>query len=105
MPERPRPPRLTDLESRTLRAFRSVVQQQFPSALVDEALLVALACTAVEVLTTGSVSGRRRSEERRRYPDPGSTPERIRTLARWIEASYHTMPSGWVSADDSMMEE
>lgn len=102
MQPEPHPPqRLTDLEMVVLRAFRGVAQQQFPLLLTDEAILSVLARTAVDVLTTGSVSGRRRGvKEPRRYPDPGSSPERIRTLARWIEASYHSMPNGWVSADE-----
>lgn len=102
MPEEPnRPKRLTDLETLVLRAFRLHHQQAFQSARVDDEYLTSLARVAVEALTTGSTSGRRRGvQEPRRYPDPGSTPERIRTLARWIEGSYHTMPNGWVSADE-----
>lgn len=95
------PPRLTDLETLVLRAFKVLAQQQFPLLLVDEMILLALARTAVEVLTTGSASGRRRTvHDTRRYPDPGCTPEGLRALARRIEASYHSMPNGWVTADE-----
>lgn len=99
--EHARPTRLTDLEMRVLRALRLRHQQRWPNKRVDDDYLQDLSQVAVDALTTGSASGRRlEMKESRRYPDPGSAPERIRTLARWIEASYHTMPNGWVSADE-----
>jgi hypothetical protein len=100
LPEEPdRPKRLTDLETLVLRAFRLHHQQEFPSTRVDDHYLSSLARVAVEALTTGSASGRRRGvKEPRRYPDPGCTPDSIRRLARYIEGSFHSMPNGWVSA-------
>lgn len=102
MPEEPdRSRRLTDLETKVLRALRLRHQQHWHTKLIDDHYLQDLSKVAVEVLTSGSASGRRREvNQTRRYSDPGCTPERIRTLARWIEASYHTMPNGWVSADE-----
>jgi hypothetical protein len=100
LPEEPnRPKRLTDLETVVLREFRLHHHQAFPSARMDDAYLSSLARVAVEALTTGSASGRRRGvKEPRRYPDPGCTPDSIRRLARYIEGSFHSMPNGWVSA-------
>lgn len=96
-----RPKRLTDLETLVLRALRLHHHQEFPAARMDDSYLASMARVAVEALTTGSASGRRRGiKEPKRYPDPGSTPDNIRRLARYIEGSFHSMPNGWVSIDD-----
>lgn len=94
--------RLTDLELKVLRTLRLRHQQRWGHWRMSDEYLQDMSRTAVEALTTGSVSGRRReaAAEHRRFRDPGSHPDRIRALARRIEASFHTMPDGWVSADD-----
>lgn len=106
MPEgRSSPGKLTDLENLVLRAMRLRHHEQYLGLSMDDEYLKTMARAAVEILTTGSASGRRRGlRDHRRYPDPGSTPENIRRLARYIEGSFTTMPNGWVSADDEMKE-
>lgn len=102
MSEEPRrPKRLTDLETVVIRALRLRHHQEFPSARLDDGYLASMAQVAVEALSTGSVSGRRRGvREPRRYPDPGCTPDNIRRLARYIEGSFHSMPNGWTSVHE-----
>lgn len=91
--------RLTDLERRAFRHMMYVHRVHFPGVSADTAHMTAMARAAVEALTTGSASGRRVRISEQRVPDPGSTPAKIRELARKIEGSFHTMPNGWVSAD------
>lgn len=97
----PGPKRLTDLENVVLRALRLHHHEQYLDRPMDDEYLRSMARTAVEALTTGSASGRRRElREHRRYSDPGSTPDSIRRLARQIENSFTSMPNGWVSAHE-----
>jgi hypothetical protein len=99
--EHSRPKRLTDLEMVVVRALRLHHHQEFPSMRLDDCYLSSMARVAVEALTTGSASGRRRGmREPRRYPDPGCTPDNIRRLARHIEGSFHSMPNGWTPAHE-----
>ena len=93
-------PSMTDLERRTFKVLLSAHQRHFPAKDADYAVLVILAKAAVSALTKGTASGRRLSTTERRIPDPGSSPNRIRYLARQIEGSFHTMPNGWVPADE-----
>lgn len=92
--------RLTDLEKRTFRHMKAAHQQEYPGHSVRTEYLAFMARVAVEALTTGSASGRRIRWGQERVPDPGCTPDKIRKLARDIESSFHTMPNGWVSADE-----
>jgi hypothetical protein len=82
--------------------MRFHLHEEYPELSLGEEFLKMVSRIAVQALTTGSASGRRRDlREHRRYPDPGSSPDRIRQLARHIEASFTTMPNGWVSADET----
>jgi hypothetical protein len=75
--------------------------QRYLGAPMDDEYLQSMARIAVEALTTGSASGRRRElKDSRRYSDPGCTPDKIRSLARYIEGSFTAMPNGWTSADE-----
>lgn len=93
---------LTDLERRTYRHMVATHQVKHSGKEIDGPYLASMARAAVEALTTGSASGRRVRNHENRVPDPGATPERIRYLARQIEATYHSMPKGWTSADDQL---
>lgn len=103
MPEREqRRPQLTDLERKAFRSMAAVHHKRWPDSEMDVIHMASLARAAVDALTTGSGSGRKLRPVEHRPPAPGCTPERIRYLARQIEASYHTMPNGWISADDQL---
>lgn len=103
MPDREqRSPQLTDLERKAFRSMSEVHHRRLPGQELDVLHMAALARAAVDALTTGSASGRRLRPVEHRPPAPGCTPERIRYLARQIEASYHTMPNGWIRADDQL---
>lgn len=99
MPNREK--RLTDLERRAYRHMVAVHAARTPDKALDSPYLSLMARAAVEALTIGSASGRRVRAAEERAPDPGSTPERVRSLARSIEDSFHTMPNGWVRAEES----
>lgn len=93
---------LTDLERRVYLQMSAEHHRRFPDAPFDPLYVGVLARVAVESLTTGSASARRVRAPASRTPDPGSSPASIRALARRIEDSFHTMPNGWVRADDQL---